>query len=554
MSAVATATVGDRKDLSDRTTDASQPQLAANLGGAAVAAWRERRGRDWIVRASTRSASGDWSAARDLSLPGGTAEGLDAAIGGGGAAAVVWHRAIGAKTVVEVALGSPDGSWSAPLTLSDPTESAFGPKIAVGKDGAATAIWSRSDGRSALVQSSSHPSGGAWTAAVNISEPGRSATDPQLGLDDAGDATAIWRRSDGSFSLVQASRRPVAGAWTTPVNLSAPGGDASSARLAVTRAGLAVAIWRRFNGSERVIQTSELAPGGQWTPAEDRSRGAKSAQSPRLIEGDGGALMALWATPDGLFAINRGAQGFGAQKFLTYGDGDDSLALDPKGGVALVRGGYGSVSGAFKVQGDQDFNEAEGLSPCYEADSEECFTAFSSKVAATGPGRAVAIWLHSRANHDVVQTVDFDETRPPPPADESTDTTGAEENQAPVRLETSRGQLRLTRAGWARLPLFCGGAKCTGQVTIRAMLAPRGTTRYESEARTPPVHATSRIALDAQTDAMISLRPSPRLRRAVARFGSVRVLLTLTAKAGDRRVNVRRVVTLVPSTAPPPLR
>lgn len=544
LAGTATGERTSRSDLSDPDTDASQPQLAANSAGTAVATWRERRGRDWIVRVAVHPRGSGWTPARDVSLPGGIAEGLDVAVGDDGTAAAAWHRAVGARTVVQVAVRAAGGTWGPPETLSDPAQSAYGPRVTVSPAGAVTAVWSRSDGRNAIVQSASHAPGGAWTPVSDLSEPGRSAFDPQVDVDDAGNAVALWRRSDGSFSLVQAAERPAGGAWGAPATLSTPGGNALTARLAVTGGGRAVAIWRRFNGSEWVIQTAERPAGGAWEAPEDRSRGAKTVLAPRLVEGESGIVMAIWTNQDGLWTARRTPDGFGAQRRLAYGDVDDALAIDPSGGIVLVRGGFGSVSGEFRMPGDEDFRDSQELSPCFDEESDDCFAAFSSRVVAVGKGEAVALWLHSRTNHDVVQTADFDSTVPPPPPDDPIDE-GDEGDQGSASLDMARGIVALGPRGLLRVPVRCGAAgPCAGAVTVRAMVAARSSAGYAREASRPGVQASARVRLGAGGHGVAVLHGSAALRAAVASAGSVRALVTLRVRTAHRVVVQRRVITV----------
>ena len=51
---------------------------------------------------------------------------------------------------------------------------------------------------------------------ADLSAPGGSAQTPNVGVDAAGNATVVWSRYNGSQLVVQASSRPVGGAWSAP--------------------------------------------------------------------------------------------------------------------------------------------------------------------------------------------------------------------------------------------------------------------------------------------------------------------------------------------------
>src|SRR5262249_40307259 len=90
----------------------------------------------------------------------------------------------------------------------------------------------------------------AWLQRHDLSAHGEDAAAPRIALDAAGDAVAVWRRFDGADYVIQSAARPAGGSWSAPVDLSAPGEEAQSPQLAVDAAGDAVAVWTRFNGAE----------------------------------------------------------------------------------------------------------------------------------------------------------------------------------------------------------------------------------------------------------------------------------------------------------------
>jgi LPXTG-motif cell wall-anchored protein len=123
----------------------------------------------------------------------------------------------------------------------------------------ATAVWTRYDGSQNIIQSSTSQSGGAWSAPVDLSATGGNAYEPQVTVDSTGLVTAIWKRYDGSHNIIQSRTSQSGGAWSTPVDLSATGGDAYDPQVTVSSTGLATAIWYRYDGSQNIIQSSTLS-------------------------------------------------------------------------------------------------------------------------------------------------------------------------------------------------------------------------------------------------------------------------------------------------------
>jgi hypothetical protein len=57
----------------------------------------------------------------------------------------------------------------------------------------------------------------------DISEPNQSITFPDVAVNPAGDAVAIWPRDTGSETIVEAVERPAGGEWSAPEDPSAEG-------------------------------------------------------------------------------------------------------------------------------------------------------------------------------------------------------------------------------------------------------------------------------------------------------------------------------------------
>ena len=100
----------------------------------------------------------------------------------------------------------------------------------------------------------------AWQSPVGLSSSGQNAYYPQTVVDSTGVSTTVWQRSNGTNTIIQASRC-VDGAWSTPVDLSAAGANAQAPQLAVDASGVVTAIWRRSNGSEFIAQVARFENG-----------------------------------------------------------------------------------------------------------------------------------------------------------------------------------------------------------------------------------------------------------------------------------------------------
>ena len=106
------------------------------------------------------------------------------------------------------------------------------------------------------IQYSTRTPNGDWSAPVNISDPGQTASQPQLDVDPSGNLLVVWTRSDGTNLRIQATFKPFGGSFTAPVTISDPGFDASRAagRLRQHRAR------RSPSGSASTARSSACRP------------------------------------------------------------------------------------------------------------------------------------------------------------------------------------------------------------------------------------------------------------------------------------------------------
>ena len=82
-------------NLSAPGRDATEPQVAVDGSGAAVAVWARFDGSDTIIQASARPAGGAWGPAVDLSQSGRDSKAPQVAVDASGDAVAVWARKSG---------------------------------------------------------------------------------------------------------------------------------------------------------------------------------------------------------------------------------------------------------------------------------------------------------------------------------------------------------------------------------------------------------------------------------------------------------------------------
>jgi hypothetical protein len=122
-----------------------------------VFTWFRSDGANYRVQARARAAAGALSPVQTLSNPGRDAFGPHVAVDAGGDAVFAWRRSDGANYLVEARSRSAAGALRPFTVLSDPGQQAFSPQAAVDGGGDAAVAWTRFDGANYRVQASAGP-------------------------------------------------------------------------------------------------------------------------------------------------------------------------------------------------------------------------------------------------------------------------------------------------------------------------------------------------------------------------------------------------------------
>ena len=293
--------------LSATGSGAVHPQIAMNAAGDALVAWEHLVGQTMVVQAVVRPAGGTFSAPVDLSAAGLMGPLPRVAIDGAGNATVVWTQTGPAGTTVQVATRPAGGTWSAAADLSPAGDASSG-QVATNGPGETIAVWTHADAAgNTIVQASVRPVGGAFEASADLSAAGRDAIDPHVAIDAAGHAVAVWSRFDGSTRVVQAASRPAGAAFAAPADLSLAGAEARDPSVVANPAGDIVATWQRSDGADTIVQAAVRRAGTGFGAIIDLSAPGRDAVAPQLgIDADGDAI-AAWQRSDGTNTIVQAA-------------------------------------------------------------------------------------------------------------------------------------------------------------------------------------------------------------------------------------------------------
>ena len=317
-------------DLSATGQNASLPQVAFDASGDALAVWIRSDGTNNIVRSAFRPAGGAFAPAVDLSAAGQSAADPQVAFDASGNALAVWHRSDGSKDIVQSSFRPAGGAFpAAGSDLSASGQNAFQPQVAFDASGNALAVWIRSNGTNYIVQSSSRPAGGAFAAPVDLSAIGQDGLQPQVAFDASGNALAVWTRSDGTNDIVQSSSRPAGGAFPAAgSDVSASGQDASQPQVAFDASGNALVVWERSDGAHQIVQSSFRPAAGAFATPVDLSASGQDVQfagAPQVAFDASGKAFVVWARFNGTNLIVQAAYAAHTLSVSTAGSGSGSV-------------------------------------------------------------------------------------------------------------------------------------------------------------------------------------------------------------------------------------
>jgi hypothetical protein len=289
-----------------------------------------------FMLASPANAAAGWQPRADVSGgPDGEIADPRVAIDPDGNAIAVWRRVVaGGFFVIQAASKPAGGSWEAPVDLSSAGGDSTRARIAFDPQGNATAVWRRSEG--GIIEAASKPAGGAWEPRVAISAIG--GFDPQIAFDSAGNAILAWESTKG----IQVASKPAGGAWQAPVAVSAVSNLVSRPRVGFDSANNAIVVWQKEGSGTTILEAARRPAGGGWEAPVDLSLPGQPVREMRSAIDAAGNVTAAYATNGNRIqaATKPAGGGWEAPVTISPGTSDEveqpQVAVDPAGNAVVV--------------------------------------------------------------------------------------------------------------------------------------------------------------------------------------------------------------------------
>ena len=287
--------------------DAEDPQVSMDSYGNAIAVWSQScgfdvYGDDFSIWSNRYVVGTVWGTAQLVET-----EGLGRAynsqfpqvsVDGSGNAIVVWYQ----DTVV-----SPASIWSkryvagtgwetAQLIETSDSTYAAQPQVSVDNSGNAIAVWQQEDGVRYSIWSNRYAAGTGWETAQLIETGSGGAELPQVSMDGSGNAIVVWYQSDGVRDNIWSNRYVVGTGWGTAELIET--NDSAGAfcpQVSADISGNANAVWEQGN----TVWSNRYVVGTGWGTAQSIGVGSSGADSPQVSADDSGNAIVVWRDGSG---------------------------------------------------------------------------------------------------------------------------------------------------------------------------------------------------------------------------------------------------------------
>jgi hypothetical protein len=186
--------------------------------------------------------------------------------------------------------------WSSPVVIESNTGDADFARVAVNGSGNAMALWKQFNGVNYDIWANRYDAASGWGTATLIETNPGVAFLPGVGMDDNGNAVAVWIQNDGTDDRMWANRYVAGQGWGTATLIEPNLGFASFPHVAFDDGGNAIVVWYQEFGEAtgRHIWANRYVVGSGWGTPTRLDSYIQNGQGPRLAVNGSGNAMAVW--------------------------------------------------------------------------------------------------------------------------------------------------------------------------------------------------------------------------------------------------------------------
>lgn len=379
-------------------------RIAVDVGGDAIAVWSQAVGSELAVLANRfDNQTKGWGTATAIQTTQGTIGDIAISLHPDGNATVVWsQRDAGRPSLWSSHFEG--GTWTSPTLFGEHTAgSVSGPAVSGDPQGHSIAVWTHSEGGTSRLWENRFTPGIGWgTAMVLETESAASMDRPEIATDSGGNAIVVWGviRFNETFDIAANRFDAASGNWTPAVAIETDRAGIFDVQLAVDQAGNATAVWREetvtFMQSD-VIASRFNAGTASWGAPVAIENLTQRADSPHMGVDAMGNVVVIWVQGGDIWANqwDAPAESWGLAQLVETEAVHPSpvrFALAPDGnGLSVWGAPYGSRHELFANR----FTADDGWGVATVLLREMAKGAHSPQIAMDTEGNAVLAWLQS---------------------------------------------------------------------------------------------------------------------------------------------------------------
>ena len=172
------------------------------------------------------------------------------------------------------ASGAAAFSFSAPATVGKAGTSRGFPRVAVDPSGTRTVVWHNFERRDGRIQAVRIGADGNVSPVRTLSSSDQDSSNPEIGVDDSGQATIVWEARKGSESFLQWTRIDPDGNQGPVETLPGEGTDVD---VAVNADGVGVVAWTRYTETNTNLVAATVQPDGTVGPVQTLDNSASTS-------------------------------------------------------------------------------------------------------------------------------------------------------------------------------------------------------------------------------------------------------------------------------------
>lgn len=241
----------------DDSGDAYDAQVAFDPEGNAIVVWEQFDGSYYSIWTNRYTVDTGWGTAERIETNDGDTWNPQAAIDPAGNAIAVWSQSNGIVSTIRANIYTASVGWGEAEEIGTDVGDAWLPQVAVDSYGNAVAVWRQDDGGRYDIWSNRYIAGTGWGTPGKIeTDDSGHAGDPQVAVDIYGNAIAVWWQ-ENSVRDIWSNRYTAGTGWEAAELLESDDrGDGGVPQVSVDPAGNAMAVWWQFDGSTYNIQAA----------------------------------------------------------------------------------------------------------------------------------------------------------------------------------------------------------------------------------------------------------------------------------------------------------